>query len=411
MRMSEQDTKGLVPVLRFPQFQDEGKWEVKKLGELISTITPPKKLLTTDYLPDGQYPIIDQSQSNVCGWTNDDHAVIEEHLPLIVFGDHTCILKLVDQPFAQGADGIKIIKPNNSVQTEFLYQSLQFKPLVMEQYKRHFSTLRERKVAYPDRKTGEQQQIADCLTSVDDLITTQTQKLVALKTYKKGLLQQLLPAEGETVPKLRFPEFATAWNKTKIGKIVDLLSGYAFKSEYFVEQGTKLLTPKNFTKDGYASFNKDNTKYTTEIVDEKYSCIEGDLLLLLTDLTPSCELLGRPLLLTKHDGAVLLNQRIVKVIPKDAVEIRFLQYFFITEPYIKRIRETASGSTVRHSSNKIISTTDVYLPTRLEQQKIADCLAAIDDFITAQTKKLDVLKTHKKGLMQQLFPNPELSNL
>jgi type I restriction enzyme S subunit len=186
-----------VPKLRFPEFRNKGEWTVKELGEFISTITPPKKLLTTDYLADGRFPVIDQSQSYICGWTNDDDAIIDDHLPLIVFGDHTCILKLVGQPFAQGADGIKIFKPNNSAQTEFLYQSLQFKPLIMEQYKRHFSILRERKVAYPDRKTGEQQKIADCLTSIDELITAQSQKLDALKTHKKGLMQQLFPAMDE----------------------------------------------------------------------------------------------------------------------------------------------------------------------------------------------------------------------
>jgi type I restriction enzyme S subunit len=123
MHMSKQVEKGLVPERRFPEFRNAGEWAVKQLGEFISTITPPKKLLTTDYLADGRFPIIDQSQSYICGWTNDEDAIIDDHLPLIIFGDHTCVLKLVDQPFAQGADGIKIFKPNNSVKTQFLYQS------------------------------------------------------------------------------------------------------------------------------------------------------------------------------------------------------------------------------------------------------------------------------------------------
>ena len=207
-----------------------------------------------------------------------------------------------------------------------------------------------------------------------------------------------------TVPKLRFPTFDGAWKKSTLERLIDFQSGYAFQSEYFSSHGKKLLTPKNFTKNGYADFNEGNTKYTVEDFDHKYVCKEGDLLLLLTDLTPSCELLGKPILLTKGDGDVLLNQRIVRILPKRSVSIDFLFYIFITESFHKRILDTATGSTVRHSSNKIISGTEIYFPLEPEQQKIADCLSSIDSLIAAETQKLDTLKAHKKGLMQQLFP-------
>ncbi|MDH6059095.1 type I restriction-modification system subunit M [Chrysosporum bergii ANA360D] len=210
----------------------------------------------------------------------------------------------------------------------------------------------------------------------------------------------------KNIPKLRFPEFRDAgvWRESKLENILELLSGYAFKSEYFSENGKKLLTPKNFTKDGNANFSKENTKFTTEECDSRYVCKEGDLLLLLTDLTPSCELLGMPIFIKKEDGESLLNQRIVKVIPTKETSINFLLFFFLTNSYRKRIKNTATGSTVRHSSNKIILGTSLYFPSLPEQQKIADCLSSLDDRITTENEKLDTLKTHKKGLMQQLFP-------
>jgi type I restriction enzyme S subunit len=186
-----------VPKLRFPEFRNAPQWDEKELSELILTVTPPKKLLTSSYLNAGLFPIIDQSQNYICGWTNDHEAVIKEVLPLIVFGDHTCALKIVNQPFAQGADGIKIFKANSSVSTEYLYQVLQFRPVVMEEYKRHFSILKDKKITYPNKKSGEQQKIADCLSSLDALIAAQTQKLDTLKTHKKGLMQQLFPSVDE----------------------------------------------------------------------------------------------------------------------------------------------------------------------------------------------------------------------
>lgn len=187
-----------VPKLRFPEFRDAGEWERDKLANLIVTVTPPKKLPTGLYQAEGQFPIIDQSQSYICGWTNDQDALINDDLPLIIFGDHTCALKIVDMPFAQGADGIKILKNKKQTEIGYLYQYLLFNPVVMEEYKRYFSILKEKLIFFPKKESGEQQKIADCLFSIDELIDVQTQKLEALKAHKKGMLQKLFPSMDET---------------------------------------------------------------------------------------------------------------------------------------------------------------------------------------------------------------------
>ncbi|ALZ21617.1 TPA: restriction endonuclease subunit S [Pseudomonas aeruginosa] len=186
-----------VPRLRFPEFREAPAWGKEKLEKLITTVSPPSKLQSSNYGTQGKFPIIDQSQEFICGWTDDERAVITESLPLIIFGDHTCALKFVDKPFAQGADGIKILKVRPAISAEYLFHSLSHRPLAMEDYKRHFSMLKERAVVFPDIESGEQQKIADSLSSLDDLITAQTQKIDALKTHKKGLMQQLFPTLDE----------------------------------------------------------------------------------------------------------------------------------------------------------------------------------------------------------------------
>lgn len=186
-----------LPRLRFLEFRDAPEWVEKEVSDLISTVTPPQKIQTSGYLTEGQFPIVDQSQSFICGWTNDATAVIENDLPLIVFGDHTCVLKFVNRPFAQGADGIKILKAKPCLFAEFLYNALQVRPLTSEEYKRHFSLLQEKKICFPEKETGEQQKIAGLLTSLDELIAAQTQKLEVFKTHKKGLMQQLFPSPEE----------------------------------------------------------------------------------------------------------------------------------------------------------------------------------------------------------------------
>jgi len=187
-----------VPRLRFPEFQNAPEWEEKEVGKLIFIVTPPKKLLTSQYCDKGKFPIIDQSQNYIAGWTDDAEAAIKSFSPLIVFGDHTCALKIVRTPFAQGADGIKIFYADSELlSTDYLYQFLQFEPVKMEEYKRHFSILKLKKIKFPDKKSGEQQKIADCLSSIDELITSQTAKVEALKEHKKALMQRLFPSSNE----------------------------------------------------------------------------------------------------------------------------------------------------------------------------------------------------------------------
>ena len=205
-------------------------------------------------------------------------------------------------------------------------------------------------------------------------------------------------------PKLRFKEFDGDWSSQTLGNIAKFISGYAFDSEKFDENGRKLITPKNFTTYGRALFTEQNTKFTIESCDEKFVCRGNDLLILLTDLTQSCELLGKPILLPDLNEEILLNQRILKVEPnQDVIGKLFLLNFFLTENYLKHIKETSTGTTVRHSSHKILSKYEVFYPSKAEQTKIASFLSAVDEKISQLTQKHELLSQYKQGMMQKLF--------
>ena len=226
----EHEIKTVVPALRFPEFREMEGWRHNIVNNLTSVITAPKKITSQEYLNTGYYPIIDQSQNYICGWTNDESAVITEaslSQPLIIFGDHTCILKKVTFPFAQGADGIKILKTKECINGFFLYQILLANPVTQEEYKRHYSILKEKTIYYPIINSGEQQKIADCLSSLDDLIEATNRKIEVLKEHKKGLMQRLFPKEGKNVPELRFPEFqeTKGWAKKQIIDLGEAITG------------------------------------------------------------------------------------------------------------------------------------------------------------------------------------------
>ena len=399
--MSNKKNKPLMPKLRFPAFRNSPEWISEKVDRLVDTITPPKKLPTSSYAVNGDFPIIDQSQNAICGWTDDREALIKDDLPLIIFGDHTCILKLLDRPFAQGADGIKILKPRPRIGTSYLYQYLSYRPVVTEEYKRHYSILKEKVVLFPDFKTGEQQKIADCLSSLDELIVAQARKVDALKTHKKGLMQQLFPREGETQPRLRFPEFRDAgeWALKTLEEIAEIKSG-----------STPLRANEEFFVGGTIPWVKTtdlNNSFITETEER---------------LTPKAKVRINPVgsvLVAMYGGFNQIGRTGFLAVPaatNQAISVLQLDLKKALPEYVlawlnakvedwKRI-----ASSSRKDPN--ITGTDVAkfpiaLPNITEQQRIADCLSDLDTLITAATQERETLKTLKKGLMQQLFPSAE----
>lgn len=382
----------MTPQLRFPEFRDGPLWNTQKLDSLVDTVSPPKRLQTTEYLSHGAFPIIDQSQNAICGWTNDADAIIREPLPLVIFGDHTCVLKLADKPFAQGADGIKILRPRHTVTAEYLYYALSDQPLSMEEYRRHFAILKERYVSFPPKELGEQQKIAACLTSLDELIAAQGRKVEALKAHKKGLMQHLFPREGETRPRLRFPEFRKAgeWEQATVGSRSKSFSG-----------GTPTTTNRDYYGGAIpfirsAEIAEDSTELTLSEYGLEHSAAKmvqkGDVLVALYGANSG------DVALCRIDGAI--NQAVLCLRP--AGSSQFL-YHALTERK-EWILNTFLQGGQGNLSGDIVKSIPLRFPSPAEQSAVALCLTSLDELIEAAHATLSELRKHKTGLMQQLFP-------
>ncbi len=126
-------------------------WGVKKIDEIIKhRIKINKKIKRSEYLEQGDIPCVDQSRNFIAGYTNDKGAVFDEFLPVVVFGDHTRIVKFVNFPFACGADGTQLIFPENeNISPEFLYFLLINIALSNFHYARHFKFLKGKKIIIP----------------------------------------------------------------------------------------------------------------------------------------------------------------------------------------------------------------------------------------------------------------------
>jgi type I restriction enzyme S subunit len=241
---------------------------------------------------------------------------------------------------------------------------------------------------------AEQQKIAECLSSVDELLAAQARKVDALKTHKKGLMQQLFPREGETQPRLRFPEFQNAgeWAKMTLSKAATFYNGRAYKQEELLESGKyPVLRVGNF-------FTNKNWYYSDLELDETKYCDDGDLL-----YAWSASFGPR----VWNGGKVIYHYHIWKVEERRGIDRQFL--FITLENETERMKaQSANGLGLLHITKGTIEGWESSFPPQpAEQQRIASCLSSLDALITAETQKHDALKTHKKGLMQQLFPPPE----
>ncbi len=246
---------------------------------------------------------------------------------------------------------------------------------------------------------AEQQKIAECLSSVDELIAAQARKVDALKTHKKGLMQQLFPREGETQPRIRFPEFQNTekWCDQSIKDFGKIVTGSTPNTAQPIFYGGEIpfVSPADISDMQFVDQTK--TTLTAEGFAKTRPIRAGSTLFVCIGST-----IGK-LAQNIHDCAT--NQQINAVVPnsKHSDDFVYFALLFASE----RIALLAGKQAVPIINKSLFSSVRLLVPKRDEQQRIASCLSSLDTLITAETKKLEALQTHKKGLMQQLFPSPE----
>ncbi|MBT0964199.1 restriction endonuclease subunit S [Denitromonas iodatirespirans] len=243
------------------------------------------------------------------------------------------------------------------------------------------------------KEKKEQQKIADCLGSLDELIAAQGRKVEALKTYKRGLMQQLFPREGETRPRLRFPVFRDApeWKGKKLSAVVDLVSGlHLSPDEYSTVGDVPYFTgPSDFTNDVHFG-----TKWTRESTN---TAKEHDTL-----ITVKGSGVGEVWYL--EITSVAMGRQLMAVRAKACLS-RFIFQLLLTKR--SRFEDLAAGNLIPGLARGDILNIVAPIPEEDEQRQIAGCLSSLDAQIATEADKLETLKTHKAGLMQQLFPSLE----
>jgi type I restriction enzyme S subunit len=393
-----------VPKLRFPEFRGAEAWEQKEVGEVFQVTRGDVLAMTlvqdekTEATP---YPVY-SSQTKKNGlsgfyseylfadaitWTTDGANAGDVNFRAgKFFCTNVCGVLLSPKGFANPCIAALL----NSVARK--YVSYVGNPKLMNGVMS--------KIPIPLPPLSEQQKIAECLSSVDEVIAAQARKVDALKTHKKGLMQKLFPREGETQPRLRFPEFRNdgVWGGRTLADIAEISSGTtpSRSNMDFFNEGT---IPWVKTTDLNNSFITMTEEYITPKARARINPIGSVLIAMYGGFKQ----IGRTGCLNMPAAT---NQALsVLVLDKDiASPVYVLAWLNAKVDVWKRI--ASSSRKDPNITGSDIAKFPISLPALPEQQRIAACLSSFDTLITAETEKLETLKRHKRGLMQQLFPSP-----
>jgi type I restriction enzyme S subunit len=252
----------------------------------------------------------------------------------------------------------------------------------------------------PVPSRNEQQKIAACLTSLDAVIAAQGREVEALKAHKRGLMQQLFPREGETRPRLRFPEFRDApdWELKRLDAISPSIFDGTHQTPTYTNEGIPFFSVENLIS---GNANKYISREDYLLATKKNKPALGDVLITRIGKVGHSKVVD-----WEHEFSVYVTLAVVKRSPQ--VNSHFLHYAIQSESSQAEIQSKTLHNAVPPKINMdSLRATRVFMAQPAEQQRIAECLSSLDTQITAETDQLAALKTHKQGLMQQLFPAPE----
>lgn len=424
----------LLPKLRFPEFRDEPHWTAERLGTIASVIT--ERVGNTKCIPmsiTSGVGLLSQQEKfgrTIAGNQFKNYLVLQKHdfaynkSATKEFPQGFIAMYLGNEPGAVPNSIFTCFRANESrVVPVFLdYQFLGnlhgrwLKKYIEVSARAHGSLsiadedLMSLPVPLPVGETSgaEQQKITECLSTLDELIGAESQKLDALKAHKKGLMQQLFPREGETFPQLRFPEFHNApeWEEKQIGDFKPFVtSGSRGWAAFYADSGPLFVRITNLSRESIYLDLTDSKFVRLPPGSNEGVRTELKAHDVLVSITADIGIIGY--VTTSVPSPAYINQHIALVrFDESQVCGKYVAYYLASEKSQRLFRSSTDVGTKAGMSLIGVQKMQVMLPSPPEQKRIASCLSSLDDLIAAQNHKLEALHIHKKGLMQQIFPSP-----
>ncbi|GGJ61330.1 type I restriction enzyme S subunit [Anoxybacillus voinovskiensis] len=393
-----QDSKSL------RSLQRKNDWNLFRFSDVLRDDTKnARKIKKEDYLSQGSYPIIDQGKDYIAGFTNEGDGIYATP-PLIVFGDHTRLLKYIDFPIFIGADGVKLLKNTFSeeeVLTKYIYYYLCTVNIPDTGYNRHFKFLKEVIIPIPNIEV--QKRIVRVLDKAQELIDKRKAQIEALDQLAQSVFLEMFgdPVRNKkNFPKMSIKDIAKSdKNAIKSGPF-----GSALKKEFYVSKGYKIYGQEQVIRDDFSfgDYYIDENLYKSL---ESYKISAGDILISLVGT------FGKISIVPEEFEPGIINPRLMKItLNQNIMKPEYFKYLFSVPSIISQIEHVSHGGTMGIINTKIMKNFVIPVPPLELQNKFINFLKKIQMQKSLLHKSLNDLEIAFHSLMHRAFKGELFNN-
>lgn len=357
-------------------------WKIKNLEDCLDKVVYTNKIQRKDFLESGAFPIISQEAEDINGYWNKEKDLFKIKKPVVIFGDHTKVLKYIDFDFVLGADGVKVLQSSKFLDSKFFYYFLQSINLKNLGYARHYRLLKEIEVSYPELMT-EQKRIVKILDETFNKVEK------AKENAEKNL--QNSKALFKSYSTCIFENSGDGWEKKRIIEVCELKSGTTISPLLERTKGNVLYTkiadmnlPENLVEINTSSrFVNSNEIKINQIIPEG------------------------AVIFPKRGGAIATNKKrkIIKptivdlntmaIIPGKKIDKNYFYHWF----QLIDLNDISNGTSIPQINNYSFDEIYISYPISLNEQK---AIVKKLDELSSQTKKLEVIYKKKLADLEEL---------
>ena len=346
------------------------------------------KVQTSEYGEHGKHIIIDQGQTQIAGYTDREDGLFEE-VPVVIFGDHTRVIKYVDEPFFLGADGVKVLRSkDNNANYKYLYYALKNTKIPNTGYNRHFKWLKEVKIKYPDRER--QDEIVEILDKVSDVIRKRQDELSKLDDLIKARFVELF---GDAVHNDK------GWKTDTVEKLCKEIYGGGTPSkshpEYYEYGNIPWVSSKDMKTDVLTDSQIKINQLGVDNSTARMVPVNSVIMVIRSGI------LKHTLPVAINAVPITVNQDLKVFIPNERVLSRFLAVQF--KMHEKDILSGVRAVTADNIEFNSLKQRELIVPPIKLQQEYVTFLEQIDKSKVAVQKALDETQLLFDSLMQEYF--------
>jgi restriction modification system DNA specificity domain protein len=367
---------------------EKPKWENALIKDSIKTLKVKAAVQKKDYLLTGKYPIISQEKEFISGYCYTEDNLNKDLGDVVIFGDHTRTVKYVDFDFCVGADGVKVLRPNNNLSAKYLYYFIKWSNIPSNGYARHFKFLKEVKIKYPKDKPI-QQAIASELDAVQAMIDGYKAQIADLDVLAQSIFLDMF---GDPVSNPK------GWEITVLNDLCTKITDGTHLSPKWVDSGIPFIFVANIKN---FEINFDVQKYIDE---DTYEVLWKSTPIELGDIVySSVGSYGNPAIVSSPQK-FMFQRHIALLKPlHDKINNVYLKWFLISEGGKKQADDSAIGVAQKTLNLKAIKNFHIPVPPIELQQPFASKVEAIEKQKELIRQQLADAETLMKERMQYYF--------